>query len=1021
MKKSKLLLGLTLVGLLGIGVVSCDVDVVPPTPEIVEPGFLTELPAKNITLDEGAVIEAETSKYFTVYVARTVDGEISLVSDGGDTLVESGEKLSLYAYGVPEGYTLGVTVLNKLGEKTDDLTIGADGTFTAPEVAAREDFIIQLYAVSPNKDLTFDGKSYNRIIRKGVNFTVIPEGAKAKNDIYNYTNLDEKARTVGTATLESYAMKHGLTGTTLSSNGTFVLYNDRISSPLLDNNTYLPGYGWGTDLYGKINAPLAGEQTEAYKNFYHSHITPASDPGIINYLNSDLAIVSDLYTYISANYFYTPLNEDFSAYEYRGQLSRADKPIAVNPNADGTASKWKIPLRVGADADGANGATKGLTYRTNSKDAKLGAFDGTKVTLDDYLTTFKLLATKSIAWYRGGEQAAEKTATRQIKGFSEFYNSTGEATALPSNEEFSKQVGVSIDKSDNSITIEFNAPFSEEFAIYHTNSLWSNPMSESFIKTLGGGNVIEGAKMYGTSPAGKNIFDTSLSVGPNMPEYYENKKSIVFKKNDQWFQKKDAYNRDIYQIEGYHINVNSAIENDKNASMVAWENNKIDNASVTEDYWDQYTTDPRRKKVEGDRQQKFTYNTSDKVLWEKYWGEGGIWQQEFNPNNEYTWDTKPITSNRNFFKALNLGIDRVAYADKYHVTTSVDYFNPIAKVNPVTPNLYNESEEHKGVVKKHYGNTLDDLSKSPDYAVDYFDIAILEELEAGHYELGTEDKPTIVNLVVGSIDDVYYKDRLAIIAENWSNGFNKAVETHIDPYNDDNTNSWIGANNKPLIKFRLDSELVQNAVSQDELITKGLWTGRFDIQYAYLITGNAYDTLNGLDILGSNAMGGFELNFGVDTGVPSPEIVWEDQYFSFDGLWQATQGGVVLDRHGQKVATVMEPIDESLKVVELANGSLQFDFNTKTMEGFKAKLVDSNSVNYMTPTATGFAYKAAGTSIGVSDTEGTIIIPKDGLIPGSAVGGPEGSTYVQFIYEYEITSSTGKTAIYSATGSWLIS
>ena len=504
-------------------------------------------------------------------------------------------------------------------------------------------------------------------------------------------------------------------------------------------------------------------------------------------------------------------------------------------------------------------------------------------------------------------------------------------------------------------------------------------------------------------------FDTALSVGPYYTYYYESKKTVAFKKNEDWFLKKDNYGRDLYQIEGFHINVNSAIDsNSENAFIDAFEAGKIDYSNIPDKAWDKYLTDPRKKSVQGSRTVKITANTCDKPLWDYYFGKGGAWQQANNKDEAVTWEVKPISSNRDFFYGLNLAVDRVAYAEKYHTVPSFDYCNPINKVNPVTPELYNSSEPHKEAVKSIYGNATADLAKTMGYSVAYLERGIQSELEAGHYKLGTGDNPTVIEMECGTIDDGR-KDRLAVIAQNWTDMVKTAVLSHVD---EDGGNNWVDADGKPRIVFNLKMTEVPSDTALKELIQKGLWCGKWDFQYGYLITGNAYDTLNGLDILMSNKMGGFELNFGVDTSIPSVDIYYDGKYWSFEGLWQATQGGVVLDKNGGALTDLLAPNDESAKFTKKDDGSYEITFAYDVEKGFEYEINTDSGYQYLLNDLT--AYDVSD-SIKVND-DGTVtlVVPAGGVIDGEAVG-IKGMWAFEVVVEYTVKGESGKVATYSFT------
>ena len=1015
MKNSKRLIALSALFLcgglvLGSGLTSCG----PTEEDLSKKQLVVENEGDiDLSLPSHLVVNSVDSTYFSPYVVETDGSSVSPLSSGGDTLMTSGSTAALYAYHVPEGYTLSAKV------DGDAVTLDANGTITANEVSEKTDAVITLFAESPEAILdtgTVDGDGNevlaHRVLKKTVNVSVIPQSQLASNSVYQYAStLDVRERSEVTSQLERYALKNGLTGISLSDNGGYAVYNERVHSPLLDSDSYLPGYGFGTFMYGSLSEPLSGEQTADYQMYYHSQIDPSQEGGTINYLDSDLAAVNDLYSYMSASYWTTELNEDYTEQvPYQPNLARsAPTPLDMD-EATGTAKTWRIPVWVGGETtDEEAGVMADLSFRTAS--STYSSYDKRLITLEDYLTPFKLLATGSIGWYRGEEQAGEATANRQIRGFSNYYSATSKATDIDSDEEFSSQVGVSLDHETNSVIIEFNAGFTQEFAEYQLDSLWSNPMCEDFIRELGNGDIIKGAGIYGTSPSPLTPVDTSLSVGPYYLERYDSKQTIVFAKNEDWFKTTDAEGREIYQIEGYHIRCNSAIQSDSTALFTAWENNLVESATLIDEKWEQYQNDPRRRAVLGDNQQKWTFNRMDHWLWNQNFGEGGLWYEAFNPNGEETWTVKPISSNDNFFYGLNLGVDREGFAERFHRNPSIDYQNPIAKVNPATGELYNDSPEHAAAMEYVYGDAFNDLSLTTDYAVDFMQNGIIEELEAGHYSLGSGTNPTVVSLGLGSINDVYYRDRVAVIEQNWADEFQTAVTTYRD---ENGNNPLVDSNGNPRIVFDIEAEYVPSDVSQQELITTGMWTGKYDIQYAYLISGNAYDTINNMDILMSDKMGGFELNFATDTTLPSVDIYYDGKYWSFNSLWSACNGGTVVDDGGKEVSNIVEADTETATGVLNADGSASITFSVNELiPGFDwevfCNVTDSNYGAYYIDNTQSY-YDLATSFVDNGDGTYTITLPATAIFEGSAVGGPEGTSFVQFYFYYIVHGEGGVSA-----------
>lgn len=826
---------------------------------------------------------APTTRLEAEVVQKTSDGSVSrFLTSKGEGVVTGGTQGVLNITGVPEGATVEVT-------STDATAIeksGNDYVFTAPEVTGETDITITV-TVKMNQD----GQEY--VYSKDCFVKVVPESMFATG-YQSYVNDTAEERDVTTAALEGYIMNNGLSPITFVDTGGFQLYNERVHSPSLDEGNYIPGYGFGVTTYGTIDAPLAGEQTEEFKMYYHSQLSASLDEGSFNDLRTNSGNPSYFSDNISMNYFGTYVNEDATGYEYGPGTSRLAAPEAVNPDENGNASTWKIYLRVGGDqADEAKGVTPGFNWRVNSSVPAIAAFDQKPIQLKDYLTPFKVLATQSVNWFRGTEMAGEDNPQQIIKGFAQFFNSTANATDLVSDEEFMNRVGVKIDETDNSLTIEFEQAFSPEFAEYYLNGVFANPMSEEFLRVLGNGNALEGTKLFGVNGTvgGTSVTpqDTRLSVGPYYTYYYESKKTVAFKKNETWPITKDPYGRDIYQIEGFHYNLNSRLDSDPNTTIEMWEQQQTDVSDIPTDYWDKYLTDPRKVSVTGSAYFPIYFANS--------WSD----QTHSFIFPESTWEVKQMLANNNFHKGLIVGIDRNAIADYYHQNPSYGIQEPANRSTPKASVAHNSSDAWKEAVKDSFGSSMDDFSNWRGEAANYFELAIQEELEAGHYALGTGENPTVVELEFVTTDDTDRRYCDSVIFANWEDAFELAVTTHFD---EDGTNSWVDEQGRPRIVLDVGAEVVavSDPALQSKIISQGVQAGNYDGQTVYRVTGNGADTVGNLDKYITSNPGGFTLNYGPITSVASPDLFFDGKYWSFDGLQAAGSTGNFIDEYGTPVS-----------------------------------------------------------------------------------------------------------------------
>lgn len=853
----------------------------------------------ELSLPEELIVSALDTKYFNPYLVNlNSDGTYTYVSSGGDALMESGDTASLLAYWVPDGFKLYASARNAEDGSPVTGVVAADGTVTAPSVSTKTEYIITLSAVSEGN--LVNGEEVKHL-KADLSLTVVPSGSIARGEDAAYLVLTEEERNQITASMETYAMEHGLTGIKFTSNGSTAIYNERFQTPLLNADNYIPDYGWGTTQYGTISAPLEAETNEAYKMYYHSLLSPNSELGTINYMNSDQAAVSDLYSYIASSLFGKALNEDYTATEDTFVLAR-ENPEPLNLDEDGNATRWKVKVWVGGDADDeAKGVKAGLNFRTNSTSA--AAFDQRPITLDDYVTPIKLMATGAIGWYRGDEAANSNQGKSKLVGFSEYYEASAELEEVEDNATFlSKVPGVEIDPTDNSIIFEFEQGFDETFARYFLDQMWCNPVCEEFVASIdpnGEGNVIQGAKVYGTSPAGKTPADTILSVGPYYLEVYTPQQEVAFKRNETWPFDVDSYGRDLYQIEGFYMRVDSALLTDQEESMKQFEAGYTDSVSITTDtQYEKYANDPRKRTVLPNGTFGTTFNRMDKALWEHYFGEGGLWYEMMNPDGSLTANkvVNPILSNDNYFKALNLGFDREAFAEAEHDGIYYEYFQPNQKVNPTTNTFYNDTQEHKDAVKAVYGNAFDDPGNTHSYAVQFMQDAIIEELDAGHVDLGTVASPTNYGFSTSILSSQYYYRISNYFNEYYGLVFNEAVNSYVDA----DGNNPLVESGSPLVSFSItNNEYSADASGQNGLLSS-VWSGVSDSQSVFSITGNSGDSIDYLDILSCNKAAGFELSFAVDTNIPSAYLEWDGKYWSYESLWWACSGGgVTIDDAGR--------------------------------------------------------------------------------------------------------------------------
>ena len=893
-KKRTISLIATSVILLGLGVTSCGPDDIGGNGEY---NPVNDTFEKELTLDsENVSINRETT-YFAGYLVRGSGKSKEYANAKSEALLKAGEQVQLYFYGVPRTYeTKGVKITTLTGSDiTDSWTITDGGLITVPSVTQATDYIIYFYA-----------QSDENTIRDAVNVKVVPASEFATGEV-NYSSLGGEERTKMAAALETYLLNNGMSPITYMDDSSYTLYSERLSTPFLDAKKYVPGYGYGIMDYGVMKDANPTETNEAYKYYYHTLLSASSYTSEFNYLDSNNADISTLYSYMSSSYYGQLVNEAENGWEYVPLLARSLPVEADDGDGDtnnGVSSKWTVQLRVGGEtANEATGVTPGLNYRTGSTNSITKKYDNHPITLDDYITPIKLLATGKINWYRGNEQAGESTANRQIKGFTEYFNSTRNITEVQTNEEFIEALGggITVDRANNSITFEFNAPVTRDYAEYQLNSTWANPIDEDFVREIGGGNVINGAKIYGTNGSvnGTTLtpIDTILSVGPyylsSIPSSNSGELgSIIYSKNDNWPSVLSThYEHELYRMKGFILRLDSSILTNQNAQILAFQNKQVDVSNIPEEYWSEYENSPLRHRSEGESNSQFHINTWDNLFW-----------SERFPEADGKWSVKSVLSNNNFYKGLYVGIDRNSVSSRYHYAPDIDLFAPIDRVSPRSETNYNNTTDHATAISSTFGSRLsentDVLNNWMSNAADYFDLAIQEELAAGHYSLGTATRPTTITFEMITTNSTYERDLVAAITEDWEQAFALAVSSHREA---DGSNPWMSGDT-PLIRLDVTThEIAANsATQQDDMLTNGVQAGIYDGQTSYVISGNNYDVLNKLNIYMSDNSSGFTINFGADTTIPSADIYYDGKYWSFDALWLAANGdGITLSETGK--------------------------------------------------------------------------------------------------------------------------
>ena len=695
------------------------------------------------------------------------------------------------------------------------------------------------------------------------------------NGGYSYAGLSNAEKTEILGILEAFAVRNGLTGISLFENGGYGIYSDRIK---FGTETYIPGYGFGNLAEGDIIKDMENESNVAWKKYYHS--ANSNDPGTANYLNDQGSEVSTFYGYFSASYFTTFMNETKDGYDWVPELASA-KPTAINADSKGLATKWKFPVKTGSH--------DGLKYTTLSTKADRAVFNNRDVAIEDYETAFKFLLTQSNHLFRGSEMAGNEQEVGGIVGTKAFYDATKEGFDAAAWD----KVGIKAYEDENGqgwLEYEFTSPLSQFYSMYYISSSLYQPVPQDFIDAVGvtgtGDAAVTNYCGYNSDKSYTPV-DNSLALGAYVLEAWNTDQEVVYKKNPNY-----VFAATKYKVPGVHINILPAALEDRNAVFKEYLAGNLDSAGVPQDYLDEYKNNPQVKKTTGDSNFKLNVNACDYDTWVKLFGKDGIVTD--TPESGY-WDVEPALGNSHFVKALSLSINRNEFAEKRGSIASVDYLSSNYMSDPENGISYATTDAHAGAVAGLLEGTENGYNQQ--LARDYFKLALEELVNAGLYEEGTKDNPTVIDLEIAW--------QVAAHEESYHN---EIAKYFTDAFNHDSVHGG---------KFKLEVNFWVGNVWSDVYYSK-MMLGQFDLGFGS-ISGDPLNPLSFISVLSSdlNMSGGFTLNWGVDTNNPDSDLlVYNGMRWSFDALYNAANTSAVVE-NGKNAAL-------------FAGAEMEFDEATKT-------------------------------------------------------------------------------------------
>lgn len=777
---------------------------------------------------------------------------------------------------------------------------------------------------------------------KSLYFTIDQRYSKA-NTGYNFaSNTEKKAEILGK--LEEYAMKNYLTGITLFENGGYVRYSDRVHLGTESNdNQYVTGYGFG--LLGEGYLDNSWEPKEEGIDAEHKKYLfsgTSSDAGNIAGWDAQGSQVSDLYGYITSAFWSTRLkyNEDEHKYEYEWY------PLLAKRVADPNTGKYDPIPQDGKPTD-----TIHKKYRVYVKTGDIyynymgadgGAFHRRAVVLDDYLTTFQVLLTKSTKLFRGGEFAADDSYG--FKGAYSYYNKTDGASDEVAEKFWDDmqekgKLGVKggHDENGDFIDFEFKNPLDTFTAKYVLSSNLYSPIPKDFLKRIGeGGSWIKGAAKFGqgtkngpTDKGAGSILYNTLCLGPYYLERWYADQAIDFKRDDLWFEYASPLPGELqrYRIPGVHMRVISAAQTVDYAIYNEFELGNLDSTGIPASIF-KNAVKPTDLPTEGDATFKLNVNSID---------DQELWDQMFLPGHDTTgkyskvskakerYNVKKWMGNKHFLNGLFWSINREEFAKDRGVNASTNYFSNAYLSDPINGVAYNKTKYHYNAQDAFDPELYDTLGFDSGKATSEFNLAVTELVSKGYLKLGNFGNPTVIDI---TIDWMYQSDP--------------------DTYGDDIVKYF----DKTFNQAGVGEGLVKLVVNQrygaswDLVYSDHLQIGSYDLGFG-AISGNTLSPLNFMEVLKSDNSSMFTLNWGTDTSVVDKddpikfeveEVNPEDpehpvkvmKEWSYDAAWAAADHGSVIQNgspvdsvnHGYTTAPTKggEPVEKG----RITNGGIMY-------------------------------------------------------------------------------------------------
>ncbi len=847
---------------------------------------------------------------------ETID---SMSISGGNVTVEPGATVTLSLLdqsgnALDATWTSNLPSVAKVDASTGLVTAVSDGTAV---ITAKHGNLSTTTTITVEEKVDMSKAASGLKNLKMEDYPTNPESGENNNDLLG---LQEK-----------YIMEEFLTGIPLVADSTYQMFNPRVKLPV---DEYQDLMGFGTPSYVEIDGTLNGLDSQEYGQFYH--IGTSEDPQEIFNADANNQSVSSLSGLITLPLWSYKFNDNKNGGELYSVTAKSDVPVLVGAeDQEGTGNTFRIYVRTEKDGlyytyAGNRTDLPGFTSTGKQLNGKTVYRRGVKV--EDYLTVLRLALTQKNGLYRGAEMVGDQY-TQSLKGSASYYEATANCDGLY-DENLWAQVGAQVGSDSQGEYVEFTTtnPFSAKTFVDSFQGLdYYSPLPMDAVEAIGIDNYGKFSNDRKTSPV-----DNTVSIGAFTLINWETDSQISFARNEVYTKLPDE--EEMYNFAGVNYKVYTGAKSDPELMFKEFIAEKLDVVTIPATQLQNYQSDPRTKSIPDEGTWKLNVNATTKETWEKLFGENGT--VKAHPKDKY-WEVKPIMSNKNFLRGLFFGTDRTAIAKATGYTPTLNYFSSVymgyTYNEDGTRIKWNDTPQHQENLKDWYPETYGYNTAA---AQIYFQRALEEEIAKGNYPRVTDtSKPQTITLIA-----------------KWM------VQNNITQYGSPFEASVEAIANKAWASYGYKLDIVnQVAGATNNDCYNALKSGEFDLGMG-AITGYALDPLGLTQIFCSDNRSGFTLNWGPDTSVVDSRLEWNDEYYSFDGLYSAAYGGGIF-KDGNKVEAVT--LEDSEPVV--SSDKMVYTFTLRAVEGAGIDSIKVKALEIFDPaTNKTFSLKDSGFTDGLT-------------------------------------------------------